>query len=59
MLTKTKQLWLESGGLHGHRNLHPDLQEVHIECGRDRVLRQMTGAKIQALRGYKRRKVDY
>jgi putative transposase len=59
LLTKIKQLWLESGGLHGYRNLHLDLQEAHIECGRDRVLRLMQGAKIQALRGYKRPKVDY
>ncbi|EPE2652581.1 IS3 family transposase [Vibrio fluvialis] len=59
LLTKIKQLWLESGGLHGYRNLHLDLQEEQIECGRDRVLRLMQSAKIQALRGYKRPKVDY
>lgn len=50
---------MESGGLHGYRNLHLDLQEEQIECGRDRVLRLMQSAKIQALRGYKRPKVDY
>ncbi|ASA57840.1 hypothetical protein BSQ33_19125 [Vibrio gazogenes] len=34
------------------------LSAEEIECGRDRVLRLMQSAKIQALRGYKRPKVD-
>lgn len=59
LLVKIKQLWLESGGLHGYRNLHLDLKEDKVACGRDRVLRLMQVAKIQALRGYKRPKVDY
>ncbi len=59
LLLKIKQLWLESGGLHGYRNLHLDLKDEQIVCGRDRVLRLMQNAKLQALRGYKRPKVDY
>lgn len=52
-------MWLESGGLHGYRNLYLDLKENDVICGRDRVLRLMQQAKIQALRGYKKPKVDY
>lgn len=59
LLLKIKQLWLESGGLHGYRNLHLDLKEEKVICGRDRVLRLMQSAKLQALRGIKRPKVDY
>lgn len=59
LLIKIKQFWLESGGLHGYRNIHLDLLENKVVCGRDRVLRLMQNAKIHALRGYKRPKVDY
>lgn len=59
LLARIKLLWLESGGVHGYRNLHLDLKESKVACGRDRVLRLMQNAKIQALRGYKRPKVDY
>jgi len=54
-----KQFWLESGGHSGYRNIHQDLLEARIECGRDRVLRLMRTAGIRAERGYKRPKANY
>ena len=54
-----KQFWLESGGHSGYRNIHEDLKEAQIECGRDRVLRLMQGAGLRAERGYKRPKGHY
>ena len=47
-----KQLWIESGCHSGYRNLHADLAELKIACGRDRVLRLMRQAAIRAERGY-------
>jgi transposase InsO family protein len=44
---------LESGGHYGYRNIHLDLQEAAVDCGRDRVLRLMRQAGIKAQRGYK------
>ena len=54
-----KHHWLESGGRSGYRNIHEDLLEAGIECGRDRVLRLMQAAGIQAQRGYKKPKGYY
>ena len=54
-----KQFWLESGGHSGYRNIHENLKEAQIECGRDRVLRLMQGAGLRAERGYKRPKGHY
>ena len=54
-----KQFWLESGGHHGYRNLHLDLLEANISCGRDRVLRLMQQASIKAQRGYRAPKGCY
>ena len=54
-----KQYWLESGGLSGYRNLHEDLIEARVLCGRDRVLWLMRAAGIRAQRGYKRPKGYY
>lgn len=51
--TQIKQYWLESGGLSGYRNVHQDLLEASISCGRDRVLRIMRQEGIRAQRGYK------
>lgn len=48
-----KQLWLQSGGHSGYRNIHLDLHEAKIACGRDRVLRLMRAAGLRAQRGYK------
>ncbi|MGL4475254.1 MAG: IS3 family transposase [Shewanella sp.] len=56
---RIKQSWLESGGHYGYRNIHLDLVEANIKCGRDRVLRLMQRAKISAQRGYKKPKVHY
>jgi putative transposase len=56
---KIKQYWLESGGHSGYRNIHQDLTEARVDCGRDRVLRLMRAAGIRAERGYKRPKGYY
>ena len=54
-----KQYWLESGGHSGYRNIHEDLLEAKIECGRDRVLELMRLAGLRAQRGYKAPKGYY
>lgn len=54
-----KQFWLESGGHYGYRNIHLDLCEANIKCGRDRVLRLMRQLGLKALRGYKSPKGYY
>lgn len=54
-----KQFWLESGGRSGYRNVHADLVEAQIDCGRDRVLRLMRTADIKAQRGHKTPKGYY
>ena len=36
-----KQCWLACGGHYGYRNIHVDLAESNIDCGRDRVLRRV------------------
>jgi len=59
LMSQIKQFWLESGGLLGYRNLHEDLAEAEIACGRDRVPRLMRTAGISAQRGYKRPKGYY
>jgi len=48
-----KQFWLESGGHSGYRNVHLDMAEAKIICGRDRTLRLMQAAGLRAVRGYK------
>ena len=59
LTAKIKQFWFKSGGLSGYRNLHEDLVEARVSCGRDRVLRLMRDAGISAQRGYKRPKGYY
>jgi putative transposase len=54
-----KQYWLESGGHSGYRNIHEDLLDANIDCGRDRVLRLMRAAGLRAQRGYKAPKGYY
>ena len=56
---KIKQYWLESGGHSGYRNIHCDLAEAGIPCGRDKVLRLMRSAGLRAQRGYTRPKGYY
>lgn len=53
LTSQIKQFWLESGGHYGYRNIHKDLIEARVDCGRDRVLRLMQAANIKAVRGYK------
>jgi putative transposase len=59
LTNQIKQYWLESGGHSGYRNIHEDLLEAKINCGRDRVLRLMRLAGLKALRGYKSPKSYY
>jgi putative transposase len=59
LTNKIKQYWLESGGHSGYRNIHEDLLEAKVDCGRDRVLRLMRLAGLRALRGYKAPKGYY
>lgn len=59
LISHIKQFWLESGGHIGYRNIHQDLLEAKIDCGRDRVLRLMQEAELRAQRGYKRPKGYY
>ncbi len=54
-----KQFWLESGCHSGYRNIHLDLLEAKVSCGRDRVLRLMNQAGIRAQRGYNKPKGMY
>ena len=55
-----KQFWVESGCYSGYRNIHLDLlEEAKVACGRDRVLRLMNQAGIQAERGYQTPKGMY
>jgi len=54
LLRHIKQYWLESGGHYGYRNIHLDLQQAKITCGRDRVLRLMKLANLRAQRGYRK-----
>ena len=51
-----KQCWLACGGHYGYRNIHLDLVESNIDCGRDRILRLMQREGLQAIRGYKKPK---
>lgn len=53
LLRHIKQFWLESGGHYGYRNIHLDLQQAKITCGRDRVWRLMKQAKLKAQSGYR------
>ena len=59
MTNQIKQFWLESGGHAGYRNVHLDLVEAKIDCGRDRTLRLMQAAGLRAVRGYKAPKGYY
>jgi putative transposase len=54
LIAHIKQCWLESGGHAGYRNIHLDLIDAQIVCGRDRVLRLMQLAGLRAQRGYRR-----
>lgn len=53
LTSRIKELWLESGGHAGYRNVHLDLVEAKEPCGRDRTLRLMQAAGLRAVRGYK------
>lgn len=59
LLLHIRHYWLESGGYYGYRNIHLDLIDAGIKCGRDKVLRLMRLADIRAQRGYKRPKGYY
>lgn len=59
LTVQVKDYWLDSGGHSGYRNIHLDLIEAKIDCGRDRVLRLMQSAGIKAIRGYKVPKTNH
>jgi putative transposase len=59
LTVQIKSHWIDSGGHSGYRNLHLDLIEANIDCGRDRVLRLMQSAGIKAIRGYKAPKTNH
>lgn len=59
LIMTIKQFWLESGVYSGYRNIHQDLLEAKVNCGRDRVLRLMQIAELHAQRGYKAPKGYY
>lgn len=59
LIGQIKQFWFESGGHYGYRNVHKDLLEARVSCGRDRVLRLMRQAGLKAQRGYKAPKGCY
>lgn len=59
LIDKIRYYWSASGGYSGYRNIHADLLEAKILCGRDRTLRLMRIASIQAQRGYKAPKHYY
>ncbi|BEU02762.1 hypothetical protein OAG1_15620 [Agarivorans sp. OAG1] len=59
LLGQIKQFWIESGGHYDYRNIHKDLLEARITCGRDRVLRLMLKAALEAQRIYKSPKSCY
>ena len=59
LVPQIKQLWLENGGVAGYRNIHEDLMELDVDCGRDRTLRLMRSVGLSAQRGYKRPKGYY
>jgi len=48
LTNQIKQYWLESDGHSGYRNIHLDLAEAKIVCGRDRVLKLMRQARLQS-----------
>jgi len=55
LLATITELYKESGGVYGHRNIHKDLKELGIHVNRKRVARLMSEAKLYGIGTYKRR----
>jgi putative transposase len=55
LLVTIKELYKESGGVYGHRNIHKDLKELGIHINRKRVARLMSEAKLYGVGTYKRK----
>ena len=55
ILVKIKELYKESGGVYGHRNIQKDLKDLGIHVNRKRVARLMSTAKLYGTGTYKRR----
>ncbi|RDH41811.1 hypothetical protein B9G39_25810 [Zooshikella ganghwensis] len=53
LVSKIKRAWIESGGMHGYRNIHQDLIDLKVKCGRDRVYRLMKEKGLKAQRSAK------
>ena len=55
LLVTIKELYKESGGVYGHRNIQKDLKDLGIHINRKRVARLMSTAKLYGAGTYKRR----
>ena len=55
LLVKIKELYKESGGVYGHRNIQKDLKDLGIHVNRKRVARLMSEAKLYGTGTYKRK----
>jgi len=53
LLIKIKELYKESGGIYGHRNIQKDLKDLGIHVNRKRVARLMSEAKLYGVGTYK------
>lgn len=53
LLTLIRDSYSLSGGVHGYRRVHGDLNEIGETCGKNRVGRIMQLNRIKAVRGYK------
>ena len=55
LLGGIKQVWLESGGIYGHRKVTLELRDRGEDCSRHRVRRLMKGEGLRAMVGYRRK----
>ncbi len=55
LLIKIKELYKESGGIYGHRNIQKDLKDIGVHVNHKRVARLMSEAKLYGTGTYKRK----
>ena len=55
LLVQIKELFQESNGIYGYRNIHKDLRESGIMVNKKRVARVMSKAKLYGVGSYKRK----
>jgi len=53
LLVKIKELYKESGGVYGHKNIQKDLKDIGIHVNRKRISRLMSEAKLYGAGTYK------